>query len=1195
MKTMIQSHMNSLNAVVCWVTVILLFGVLAGSAQTGRYLYTGAETNITLAPGTYSITAYGAQGGAFTNSGDLLGGGGGAEMSGEFSFSVPTTLTLTVGGAGENGSLGGGGGGGSFVVNGATPLVVAGGGAGNGGLDSAGDGAIGSSGNNGSDPSFGSGGAGGSAGNGGNVAYARNGGPYGGGGGGGYSGAGGGYYGGGGGSFLSGGAGGSGGGAGGGSGGYGGYGGGGGGGSDGSGGGGGGYSGGGGGGDYGYGGGGGSIVDSSAIADLAEVSGVASPDDSPNGEIIIAQFPNFIEQPSLTAAFTSNATFQVVVQGSPPLTCQWCLNGAPLSDNSHYVGSMETNLTIMDFLPGDIGNYTLVVTNYVGSVTSAVATINILNPIITSQPQSQTVVLGEAGTFSVSATGQQPFNYQWQFDGTNLTDGVQISGSTNSLLTVFNVEHANEGAYQVIVSNEYGAMTSTIASLLIDVPVQIIGQPTNDAVLSGSNASFTVTATGVPLFYQWYFNGAPLTDGAKFSGSSTPTLTVINAQTANDGNYTVQVTNIISSAASSNASLTVYNPAQITSQPVSFGVPLGNNVQFTVGAAGTALGYQWFFNGTPLVDEGQITGSAAPTLNIFNVQNTNYGTYTVLVSNLLSAANSQPAYLAMPSVRYVNVSNSTPSSPYLSWSSAATNIQDAINASIARDRIIVTDGVYQTGGETVNGFALTNRVVINDAITVESVNGPATTVIQGNGAMRCAYLANNAALIGFTLTNGAARISSDQTNDKSGGGVFCESTNCLVINCLVISNWAEISGGGAYSGTLSNCTLANNTALSAGGAALGILINCSLSNNIATYGAGAESCTLNNCTLSHNMGLGLPPYPRNAGYGGGVYGGTLNNCLIVGNSAGFVGGGVYADDGNPITLNNCTINNNTAGLGGGVYNRVAGFSNCILSNCLVAFNSAARYGGGAYDSSLVNCTVTANTAAAGGGIYDSTAQNSILYYNTNGDVYPNSVQYPLNYCCTSVLVPNNSFHDITNTPLFVNLAGGDFHLQPNSPCINSGNNAYVNSAIDLDGNPRIVGGTVDIGAYEYQTPTSIISYAYLQQYGLPTDGSVDFADLDGTAFNVYQDWIAGLNPTNPASVLSMLMPVATNTATGVTVTWQSVSGIPYLLQRSTNLTSQPPFSIIQNNILGQTNTTSYIDTSATNNVPYFYRVGVVAP
>lgn len=189
-------------------------------------------------------------------------------------------------------------------------------------------------------------------------------------------------------------------------------------------------------------------------------------------------------------------------------------------------------------------------------------------------------------------------------------------------------------------------------------------------------------------------------------------------------------------------------------------------------------------------------------------------------------------------------------------------------------------------------------------------------------------------------------------------------------------------------------------------------------------------------------------------------------------------------------------------------------------------------------------------------------------------------------------MPTNGVGNITNNPAFVDAVNGDFHLQSNSPCINAGNNVYVFVTNDLDGNPRIIGGTVDIGAYEYQTPGSVISYAWLQQYGLRADGSADYADYDGTGMNVYEDWIAGLDPTNPASVLVMLPPASASNAVGLVVSWQSVSNITYFLQSSTNLGNGPAFSTIQNDIAGQAGTTSYTDTTATNNGLYFYRVGV---
>ena len=140
--------------------------------------------------------------------------------------------------------------------------------------------------------------------------------------------------------------------------------------------------------------------------------------------------------------------------------------------------------------------------------------------------------------------------------------------------------------------------------------------------------------------------------------------------------------------------------------------------------------------------------------------------------------------------------------------------------------------------------------------------------------------------------------------------------------------------------------------------------------------------------------------------------------------------------------------------------------------------------------------------------------------------------------------------------------------------------------------PRIQGGTVDIGAYEYQTPASLISYAWLQQYGLPINTNTDTADLDGTGMTVYHDWIAGLNPTNALSVLKMLRPAVTTNTVGLAVSWESVNTRTYYLQRSTNLAAQPAFITIQSNIVGQAGTTSCTDTNPVGSGPLFYRVGV---
>jgi hypothetical protein len=201
--------------------------------------------------------------------------------------------------------------------------------------------------------------------------------------------------------------------------------------------------------------------------------------------------------------------------------------------------------------------------------------------------------------------------------------------------------------------------------------------------------------------------------------------------------------------------------------------------------------------------------------------------------------------------------------------------------------------------------------------------------------------------------------------------------------------------------------------------------------------------------------------------------------------------------------------------------------------------------------------------------------NCIVNYNTARNSDPNYDPYSTLYWCW-----------VDSDPLFVDYANGNLRLQSNSPCINAGNNAYVTTATDLDGRPRIVGGTVDMGAYEYQGPFD----QWLQRYGLPTGGSADFIDSDGDGMNNWQEWICGTCPTNPLSALRMLS--ATPTSTNATVTWQSVAGVSYFLERNANLAA--PFMVLASNILGQAGTTSYADTNGTGPGPFLYRVGVQA-
>ena len=258
-------------------------------------------------------------------------------------------------------------------------------------------------------------------------------------------------------------------------------------------------------------------------------------------------------------------------------------------------------------------------------------------PTITTQPIDQTVAEGETASFSVTASGTEPFSYQWQFNSNNISSG------NAAILTLTNVTVAQQGSYRVIVTNAYGSVTSAVARLTVNSgPPLLTSQPTNQTVALTSNAIFSVSVAGSgPFSYRWMKNGTnQLADSARIVGSTTSTLTVLNANLTDEGTYSVVVSNSVTSVTSASATLTVLGPPTIWLQPNGITGVTGETIAFTVGVTGaTPLRYQWRFHGTNL------TGATNSTFTIQNLQLTNAGSYSVMVSNQFSTVTSDIALL----------------------------------------------------------------------------------------------------------------------------------------------------------------------------------------------------------------------------------------------------------------------------------------------------------------------------------------------------------------------------------------------------------------------------------------------------------------------------------------------------------------------------------------------------------------------
>ena len=378
-------------------------------------------------------------------------------------------------------------------------------------------------------------------------------------------------------------------------------------------------------------------------------------------------------------------------------------------------------------------------------------------------------------------------------------------------------------------------------------------------------------------------------------------------------------------------------------------------------------------------------------------------------------------------------------------------IQAAIDAAAAGDVIVVAPGTYS---ETID--------FLGKAITVQSFGGPLVTVISGSGTgsvVRCVTgEGSDTILEGFTITGGSA---------LEGGGMHNSGSSPTVRDCIFSGNNAGDRGGGMYnedgSPTVTGCQFLGNSAVEMGGGMFNLRASPTVTDCLFTQNSSNKGGGMRNYLNSHA---------------------TVIDSVFSYNHAGEEGGGMdNRKNSNALVLRSVFLGNTAASGGGGMHNYVGNVTatgNPIITNCLFVGNDSPT-GGGMRNNDpspvITNTTIAFNL---GSGISSRNGSapvlvNSIVFGNTGGSFSGKDAPI-VTYSDVEGGFPGVG--NIDADPLFADPAGADgdpatlddndYHLTANSPAIDAGSNdAPELPFTDLDGNSRIAGGAVDMGAYEF--------------------------------------------------------------------------------------------------------------------------------
>ncbi|QYM77807.1 immunoglobulin domain-containing protein [Horticoccus luteus] len=412
-----------------------------------------------------------------------------------------------------------------------------------------------------------------------------------------------------------------------------------------------------------------------ATTDTLTISNAVS-GDTGNYTVAVSNAGGTASSDSVALTVTSPPAAPVATAATGPSTAGFTANWSAGAGATSYRLDVSTDEFFGSFVSGyanrDVGNvltqaitglsdnttyyYRVRAVNTDGTSASS-NTINVATPpapvSITTQPASQSVTIGSNVTFTVAATSSTSLSYQW-LKRVGAGAFVEIGNATSASLVLTNVQLSDSNsAYEVVVTNAAGSVTSDPATLTVTagaVAVTIATQPASQAVNAGGTVTFTVAASGTgPFTYVWKKDTNVVSDSAgHIAGSSTNTLTITNAVAGDAGVYTVDVSNAApSTVTSADATLTVQSP------PTASAATLVTESHFTanwsaVGGAttyqldvATDSGFTAFVSGFQNLDVGNVTSSAvtglaATSTYFYRVRAVN-GSLATAASNTVSA------------------------------------------------------------------------------------------------------------------------------------------------------------------------------------------------------------------------------------------------------------------------------------------------------------------------------------------------------------------------------------------------------------------------------------------------------------------------------------------------------------------------------------------------------------------------------